>query len=253
MKGGCRGIHQGRHPAAPEPFGIQDLDRNTGEDFLPLGAATREPQFPPSDVGLVNLYPSTEALPIRANQDRAETMKHGPHRLVGSELQGPLQAQRRDAVFPSRKMPAGREPDCEGGAGPIEDGACHHGGALSASRALISAVAKPPSSRESTGRADKAARPSQPFQVVQAIGIGLEPRLEVSKGFGVVGAGTRTFHGGILRPTPVKWTAQSPVYRHRATFRLYRPRCVCHRGCRTGKWLPKPTDVAAASHVADCT
>ena len=200
MKRSCRGIRQGRHPAASEPFGSQDLDSNTGEDFLPLGAATGEPRFLPSDVGLVNFYPSTEALPIRTNQDRAEAMKHGPHRLVGSDLQGPLQAQRRDAVFPCRKMPAGGEPDCEGGAGPVEDGARHHGGALSASRALTSAVAKPPSSGDSTGRADKAARPSQPFQVVQAIGIGLEPRLEVSKSFGVVGAGTRTLHGDILRP-----------------------------------------------------
>ncbi len=74
MKGSCRGIRQGCHPAAPVPFGSQDLDRNTGEDFLPLGAATREPRFLPSDVGLVNFYPSTEALPIRANQDRAEAM-----------------------------------------------------------------------------------------------------------------------------------------------------------------------------------
>jgi len=199
VKGSRRGIRQGRHPAAPEPFGLQDPGRNAGEDFLPLGAATREPRFLPSDVGLVNFYPSTEALPAGADQDRAEAMKHGPHCLIGAGLQGPLQAQRRDAVFPRCEMPAGGKPDCERGTGPIKNGACHHGGTLSASRTLISAVAKPPSSREPAGWADKAARPSQPFQVVQAIGIGPEPRLEVSKSFGVVGAGTRTLHGAILR------------------------------------------------------
>src|SRR5271170_417549 len=126
--------------------------------------------------------------------------------------------------FPVAKCQQAANQTVRGGAGPIEDGACHHGGALSASRALISAVAKPPSTGASTARADKAARPSQPFQVVQAIGIGREPRLEVSKGFGVVGAGTRTFHGDILCRAPVKWIAQNRIISYTADNRsLYIP------------------------------
>src|ERR1700688_3522142 len=45
-----------------------------------------------------------------------------------------------------------------------------------------------------TGRADEAARPSQPFQVVQAICISREPSPKLPKRLRVVNAGMGTFH-----------------------------------------------------------
>lgn len=63
-----------------------------------------------------------------------------------------------------------------------------------------------------TGVGDFALWPIWCRPVVQAIGIGLKPRQEVSKSFGVVGAATRMFHGDILpTPPPVKWIAQKSV------------------------------------------
>src|ERR1039457_427930 len=56
--------------------------------------------------------------------------------------------------------------------------------------------------------ADEAARPSQPFQVVQAVCISREPSPKLPKRFRVVAAGTGTFHCPSLRSTPVKWTPQ---------------------------------------------
>src|ERR1700692_3761966 len=60
-----------------------------------------------------------------------------------------------------------------------------------------------------TGREDEAVRPSQPFQVVQAVCISREPSLKLPKGLRVVGAGVGTFHCPSLRSTPVKWTPRS--------------------------------------------
>jgi len=54
-------------------------------------------------------------------------------------------------------------------------------------------------------RADKAGRPSQPFQVVKTISIRQEPSLKFPKRLRVVNAGARTSHPLSLRPTPVKW------------------------------------------------
>jgi hypothetical protein len=62
-----------------------------------------------------------------------------------------------------------------------------------------------------TGRANEAARPSQPFQVVQAVCISREPSLKFPKRLRVVDAGMGTFHCPSLRSTPVKWIPQTGV------------------------------------------
>src|ERR1700683_4698269 len=64
-----------------------------------------------------------------------------------------------------------------------------------------------------TGRANEAARPSQPFQVVQAVCISREPSLKFPKRLRVVDAGMGTFHCPSLRSTPVKWIPQSGFMR----------------------------------------
>src|SRR5664279_4854851 len=62
-----------------------------------------------------------------------------------------------------------------------------------------------------TVRAEEAARPSQPFQVVQAVCISREPSLKLPKRLRVVAAGVGTFHRPSLRSTPVKWIPQTGV------------------------------------------
>src|SRR5208282_71414 len=59
-----------------------------------------------------------------------------------------------------------------------------------------------------TGRADEAVRPSQPFQVVEAVRISREPSLKLPKGPRVVDAGEGSLHPSSIRLSPVKWIAQ---------------------------------------------
>src|SRR5665213_3115033 len=138
-------------------------------------------------------------------------MEDRPNRLIGTDLQRALQAQRRDPVFAGGKMPAGSKPDRERSSGSVEDGACRHRGAAAASCAHDPAVAGPPPRRVAAGWADEARGPPQPLEVVQAVCVRLKPGMELSQGPGVLGActGIGTGHDRSLRSTPVKWRAQS--------------------------------------------
>src|SRR5271170_3062498 len=60
-----------------------------------------------------------------------------------------------------------------------------------------------------TGRADEAVRPSQPFQVVEAVRISREPSPQLPKGLRVVDAGERSLHPSSICSSPVKWIAQT--------------------------------------------
>jgi hypothetical protein len=79
-----------------------------------------------------------------------------------------------------------------------------------------------------TGRTNEAARPPQPFQVVQAVCISPEPSPKLPKRLGVVGAGQRTFHcprlvelrlngypRAPLSPTGGIWCCFPAVFGHR--------------------------------------
>jgi hypothetical protein len=65
------------------------------------------------------------------------------------------------------------------------------------------AVAQPPAPADAALRAHEPLRPPHPLQVVQAVSIGAEPRLELSPGPGVVPAPTEP--GLPAKSTPVKW------------------------------------------------
>src|SRR6478752_7947790 len=121
-------------------------------------------------------------------------MKDRPGCLVGADLQGPLQTQRRNPVLAGSKVPTDRKPNRKGCTGPVKDGPRHHRCAATASNTHEPSVPKPPSSQMTTGRTNEAARPPQPFQVVQAVCISPEPSPKLPKRLGVVGAGQRTFH-----------------------------------------------------------
>src|SRR5271157_5486855 len=99
----CGGIRHGRHSTAPESLRLQDLDRDTRQDLLPFGTASRKSRFLASDVGFVHLHLPAKALPIGANQPRPQAMKDSPHRLVGADLQGPLKLSAEIPSLPLAK------------------------------------------------------------------------------------------------------------------------------------------------------
>ena len=127
-------------------------------------------------------------------------MKDCPHCLVRADLQGPLQTQRRDPVFAGSKMPTDGKPNRKGMRvrSKMVPASVADAVATASKSTHEPAVPKPPSSRMIAGRAQTAAaRPSQPFQVVQAICISREPARQASKlpkRLGVVNAGMGTFH-----------------------------------------------------------
>ena len=66
------------------------------------------------------------------------------------------------------------------------------------SKLLEPSVGQRPAISLTAGRAHEPGRPSQPLQVVQAVGVGPEPGLKLTHGSRVVLAGARVVHRGIL-------------------------------------------------------
>src|SRR5665647_2436710 len=160
----CRGIRHGRHTAAAEPLGLDDLDRDTCQDLLPLGATPRQPRIESTDVSFVYLYPAAQEFPIGTNQHGSQPVQHGPSRLVRANLQGSLQTQSRDPVFAAGEVPTGSEPDGKRRAGPVEDGSRRHGCAAATVRAHEPTIAQTPPTGVAAFRADKPGRPSYPLE-----------------------------------------------------------------------------------------
>ena len=127
--------------------------------------------------------------PARSAGDAAS-----PTRSGRADLQGPLQAQRRDAVLARGEQPAGGEPYRERCARAVKDGARRHRGTAAAARAHEAAIGEPPAPSVTAARADEAGRPAQPLQVVEAVRIASEPSLELAHGLRIVPAGTRMLH-----------------------------------------------------------
>jgi hypothetical protein len=166
--------------------------------LLALGPAAAQPGLPTPNVGLVYLDDPSEPFTPRAHQHRSQPMQHRPRRLVGTDLQCSLQAQRGDAILAAGEEPAGSEPDRQRRAGPVEDRTRCHRRAAAAPGALEPSVGQPPAPILAASWANEAGGPSQPFQVVQTIGISPEPGLELAHRPRVVLARARIVHRGIL-------------------------------------------------------
>ena len=123
-------------------------------------------------------------------------IKPSPASLVGELVHGACE------------VPASSKPNRERRAGSVEDGSRRHGRAVATFRAHEPPVSQSPTTSVAAFRADELGRPPQPLKVVQAVRVGLEPRLELAKGTGVVNASPREIHGDRVRLTPVKWIAQ---------------------------------------------
>ena len=192
-----RGVGQDLHPAAPVPPRLPDLDGHADQGLLALGPPAAQPRLLAADEGLIHLDRAGQPVPARAHQHRAQPVQHRPRRRVRADLQRPLQAQRRDAVLSRSEHPAGGEPHRQRRPPAVEQRARRHRRPLAAGRALVPAISDGPPAAMPAPGADEAARPPQPVQEVQAVGIGREPGLELSGRSRVVHARPRlkTAHG----------------------------------------------------------
>ena len=136
LERGRRRVGEHRHAAPTEPSGLSELDSHADQDLLALLAATTKAWFLATEVGFVDFDGAAEPVAPGTDEHRAEPVQHGPGRLVGAELKGPLQALRRDPVLRRRELPAHREPHRERRPAPVEQSACRHGRLLLAARAL---------------------------------------------------------------------------------------------------------------------
>ena len=132
-----------------------------------------------------------QQVPARPDQHRPEPVQHRPRGRVRADLQGPLQAQRRDPVLLRGKHPARGEPDRQRRPPAVEKGPRCHRCTATAGRALIAAVGDHPPASVRAMRADEAIRPPQPVQVINAIGICPELGLELASRSRVVYACSR--------------------------------------------------------------
>src|SRR6266511_1520453 len=107
---------------------------------------------------------------------------------VRADLERAVQALGGDAVLLRGEHPAGREPHGERRSPAIEEGPCRHRGPATAGGTLVAAIGDRPSASVTAPRADEALGPPQPVQVVQAVGVGREPGLELPDGPRVVPA-----------------------------------------------------------------
>ncbi len=106
-------------------------------------------------------------------------MQHRPRRLIGADLQGALQAQRRDPVLLGRKHPARRKPHRQRRACAIKDRARRRRGPRTTRGAHQPPISTPPALRMPAPEAHKPRRPAQPLQVVAAVRIRRKPRREL--------------------------------------------------------------------------
>ena len=195
---GRRPVRQQRHPAPADPLRPFDLHRDAGQDLLAPGPAAAQPRLLPADIGLVHLHPPGQPVPARAHQHRPQAAQHRPRRLVRADLQRPLQAECRDPVLGRGEQPACGEPHRQRRPRPVEDRARRHRGAPVTTGALIPAIAELPASGITAGRAGETTGPAQPLQVVETVGVGAEPCLELAHGPGVMPAATKPGHHAML-------------------------------------------------------
>ena len=180
LERGRRRVGEHGHAAPPESSGLSALDSHAYQDLLAPLSATTKPGLLATEVGLVDFDGAGEPVAPGTDEHRAEPVQHRPGRLVGAELKGPLQALRRDPILRRRELPAHREPHREWRPAPVEQRVCRHGRVPVAAGALAAPPGHDPATRVLAPRADEALRPAQPREVVEAVGIGSEPRLELS-------------------------------------------------------------------------
>ena len=194
MQRAGRCIRQRPHPAPAKSFWVLDFHGNARQHLLPPRTTAPQPRFLSPDVGFIHLHRAGQPVPAGADQHRPQSVQHRPRGLVGADLQRPLQAQGGDPVLPGREQPARGEPDGQRRARALKDGARRDRGPAAAARAHDAPVAERPALAVAAARTGEALRPPEPVQIVEAIRIGPEPRLELTHRPRIVLSSARLLH-----------------------------------------------------------
>jgi hypothetical protein len=175
-----RTVTKDRHAAPPVTLRLLAFDSYSHQDLLALGPPAAQAGLLAAEEGLIHLDGAGEPVPPGSDENRAKPVEHRPRRLVRADVEPPLQAQRRDPIRLGGEQPTRREPHGERCPPAVEERACRRRSASTAARALVAAISHCPAVGGPTLRADEALGPTDPLQVVQAVGITGEPGLELA-------------------------------------------------------------------------
>lgn len=207
VQGCSRGVSQRRDPAPPVAAGLLDLHRDARQHLVAPAFATAYTRISTADVGLVDLHSADQALAPRAHEHGPQPVKHGPYGLVGTDLESALQTQRGDSVLAGGEEPAGGEPQGQGRTRAVEDRCGGDGASHTARGALETPIAQSPAVTPQASRTNEPGGPTQPLEVIQAVGIGSKPSLKLPERPWVVRPCAWMVHPASLPVSPVKWRA----------------------------------------------
>ena len=140
----------------------------------------------------------------RAHEHGPQPVKHGPYGLVGTDLESALQTQRGDSVLAGGEEPAGGEPQGQGHTRAVEDRCGGDGASHTARGALETPIAQSPAVTPQASRTNEPGGPTQPLEVIQAVGIGSKPSLKLPERPWVVRPCAWMVHPASLPVSPVK-------------------------------------------------
>jgi hypothetical protein len=151
------------------------LDRDQHRRLL-LGSTAVFAGCDAADVGLVNLDLASEPIAAGPDHRASELMQQRPGRLVAPEAEHTLERERAHPVLRAGRIPGRRKPGHKRQPRVGEDRPRRCRGAPVAGRAAQQTIAHPPARNATAGRADEAAHPAQPREIVEANGKRSESR-----------------------------------------------------------------------------
>ena len=120
-------------------------------------------------IGFIDLDQPFQALPVWPHHGTAKAVQHGPGGLIAAQPEDSLQAESADALLLAGEIPRAGQPDLQGRAGLVKEGARGDGGLTATVFAhqpdTAAAVRR---GHGAAARAGKAVGPAQALQVSQA-------------------------------------------------------------------------------------
>ena len=167
MERGRRLVGHAGQPDAPVAPDAGPLDGDH-DDGLGEGLLARDPVLDAADEGLVHFDGARERLAVGHDHRPAELVEPSPGGLV-LHAHRARDFQRCDALLAVGDPPGHAEPLAQRLSGPLEDGSGGWAGVLPALAAGVGSALGQPAGRAAAGsRANEAAGPPQPHEVVQA-------------------------------------------------------------------------------------
>ena len=147
---------------------------NTNQCF-PSSTPTSFPGFWTAHICFIYLYYSTQSIPIGPNHSTTQFMQPLPRRTIASQTQKALQSKSISAIFLICYMPHRTKPHWQRLASSVQNGSRSHRSLCAAFRAMEQTSAGFPYFPRLAMRANKATRPSQLSEVLQAGRLGAKP------------------------------------------------------------------------------